>query len=109
MAKHEANNTSQLPRISADSLPDPAQGSLEGNAIAVEATPDVRRGVHADIAMIRTNGGQSMIDFVLVDTVDTPPAADGTASGVLSSRVFMSNESLVTLRDTLIEYTQNWQ
>ena len=106
MAKHEANNTSQLPRISADSLPDPAQGSLEGNAIAVEATPDVRRGVHADIAMIRTNGGQSMIDFVLVDT---PHAADGTASGVLSSRVFMSNESLVTLRDTLIEYTQNWQ
>ncbi|MGR1083420.1 hypothetical protein ACUYFE_05255 [Olegusella massiliensis] len=106
MAKHEANNTSQPPHISADMLPDPAQGSLEGNAIAVEATPDVRRGVHADIAMIRTNGGQSMIDFVLVDT---PPVADGTASGVLSSRVFMSNESLVTLRDTLIEYTQNWQ
>lgn len=106
MAKHEANGPSQFPRISADRLPDPAQSSAEGISIALEATPDVRRGVHADVAMVRTNGGQSLIDFVLLDT---PPAPDGTVSGLLTSRVFMSNEDLIALRDSLNDYTKDWR
>ena len=74
-------------------------------SIAVEATPEMRAGRFSDVSLIRTNGGSSTIDFVMTDG-----AADenGVISAVLVSRVSMTNESVVALRDMLVRHTSGW-
>lgn len=74
-------------------------------AIRVDATPEMRRGVQADIITAATNGSTTRLDFILTDGGDP---ASGDALGVLSARVFLDNANVLALRDMLIRHTENW-
>lgn len=100
-----SNRANPMSASQASTIPNPFATGAQGGNLTVEATPEMRRGAHADFATVRTTGGVSTLDFLLVDTVEP----SGDARGVLSSRVFLSNESLVALRDMLNEHTKGWQ
>lgn len=101
----DPNRPNPMPATQASSLPNPNPYAAAEDAsnLMIEATPEARRGAYADFASVRVNGGNSMIDFLLVDSV----GPEG-GSGVLTSRVVMSNESLLALRDMLNEVTADW-
>lgn len=70
----------------------------------IDSDNQTRKGAHADFVMARSNGGITMLDFVLSDM----PADNGPAQCVLVSRVFMSNDGIAQLRDMLIQHTSAW-
>lgn len=73
--------------------------------VMVDAAPEVRAGRFSDLSLIRTNGSVSIIDFALSDNV---PDESGNIPAVLVSRISMTNEAVVALRDMLVRHTQNW-
>ena len=74
-------------------------------SIAIEATPEMRTGTFSDLSLIKTNGAASTIDFILTDGV---PDEQGNVSAVLVSRISMTNESVIALRDMLVRHTDGW-
>lgn len=113
MPNHANGRTNPMSATQASSIPNPfsftggAQSSSAGNGqqVAVDTPPEARRGAYADVATIRTNGAVSMLDFMLVDMADP----DGNLGAMLTSRVFMSNEGIIALRDMLNEHTKGWK
>ena len=73
--------------------------------IVIDADPASRAGRHADLATATTKGGTTRLDFLLADI----PQDDGSMRAVLSSRIFMNNEDLMTLRDTLDNHIASWE
>ena len=73
--------------------------------IQVDASPDVRAGVHSDVVTIATKGNVSRLDFV---QTDAPGPNPGDLSAVLSARVFMDNVDILALRDLLVRHTSGW-
>lgn len=74
--------------------------------IQIDATPEMRRGVHAEIVTATTNGTLTRLDFILTDG-QNPETGDAT--GVLAARVFMDNASVVALKDMLERHISDWQ
>lgn len=80
---------------------------MEERKVTLDIDSDVetRKGVHADIAMLSTKGGTTRIDFLNADIAIDP----NSARAVLSSRVYMSNEDVIALRDMLDRHTAAWK
>lgn len=74
--------------------------------LQVDASPEMRIARMADTFMVKTNGACSTIDFISTDGI---PDENGTISAILSSRVSMSNEALLALRDMINSHTQTWK
>lgn len=78
----------------------------EAMKIDVDAAPEVRRGVYANLVMAATlPNGIVQLNFVGLDN----PNENGTMGGVLASRVYMAPPDVVALRDMLIKHTQSWK
>lgn len=108
MAKHDLNGcTNPMTEAAARSIPNPHSTAPagQGGTISVEGTPEVRCGSYADIATVRTAGTISTIDFAMIEG---PSDDAGNLAAVLSARVIMSNENLISLRDMLNEHTKGW-
>lgn len=73
--------------------------------IGIDHDPQTRKGAFADFTMVRTKGGVSRIDFIQRDI----ELEGGDEQAVLASRVFMSNEDLLALRDMLVRHTSSWK
>lgn len=66
-------------------------------SIEVEANPDMRRGAYSNFVSLRRNGSNCIMDFCFLDG-----EVEGRGmTGVLASRVIMSNDRLIELRDAL--------
>lgn len=65
--------------------------------IRIDHDPQTRKGVYADFVIARTDGAITRLDFIQNDI----SLEGGDIEAVLSARVFMSNDSLVALRDML--------
>lgn len=72
-------------------------GEEKAVSIRIDHDPQTRKGVHADFVIARTDGAATRLDFIQNDI----PLEGGDIGAVLVSRVFMSNEGLVALRDML--------
>ncbi len=68
-----------------------------GINLNLDSDTETRKGVMASIVLASTDGGVTRLDFVNPDIPDN----DGSVRAVLSSRVYMSNENLLALRDML--------
>ena len=77
----------------------------EGISLNIDHDPQTRRGCFSDLAMAATNGPNTRLDFISTDI----PDENGNIRGVLSARVYMSNESLIALRDMLNSHTEGWE
>ena len=64
-----------------------------------------RKGVMSNLVMASTDGAVTRLDFINSDI----PGEDGQVRAVLSSRVYMTNENLLALRDMLNDHTKNWK
>lgn len=64
--------------------------------IVVDSDIETRKGVHADIAIARTKGGVTRIDFLLGDIEE-----EDSIRAALVSRVYMNNEDVCALRSAL--------
>ena len=73
--------------------------------IQIESSVEIRAGVFSDLVSVATKEGTTRIDFMLTDVPGSNP---GDQYGVLSSRVFLSNETLLKLRDLLVRHTADW-
>ncbi len=71
----------------------------------LDSDPVTRKGVMASIVLASTDGGVTRLDFVNPDI----PEDEGSMRAVLSSRVYMSNENLLALRDMLNTHTATWK
>lgn len=71
----------------------------------LDSDPETRKGVMASIVLASTDGGVTRLDFVNPDI----PENEGSVRAVLSSRVYMSNENLLALRDMLNSHTAEWK
>lgn len=78
-------------------MPDERNSSVN---VSIDHDPQTRKGVFSDFVMARTKGGVTRIDFVQLD-IDLD---GGDKQAVLASRVFMSNEDVITLRDMLNDH-----
>lgn len=76
--------------------------------VNVDSDVSTRKGVHADIVIAETNGADTRLDFVLLERSGGPAAGDGGVSAVLASRIFMSRDNVIALRDMLNEHTSTW-
>lgn len=65
--------------------------------MAIDAQPDVRRGVYSNFVSLQSSETECIINFCLIDG-NSP---DGHMTGVLASRVIMRNEQLIDLRDAI--------
>ena len=74
--------------------------------LMVDTPPESRFGRFADTFFVRTNGPASTVDFILTDG---PPDEDGNVPALLVSRVSMTNEALLALRDMLNDHTSGWK
>jgi hypothetical protein len=77
----------------------------ENFSLKVDADPSTRKGVQSDIVMATTSKGITRLDFVLTES----SAASDSVNAVLSARIFMSNDDLISLRDMLIKHTETWK
>lgn len=78
-----------------------SQGSIQ-----VDASIETRAGVFSDVVMALTKNGVTRLDFI---QTDFPASDNGDTLAVLTSRVFMSNENLLQLRDMLNRHTSTWE
>ena len=102
MAKHDATTrTNPISPSQAQAIPN----LPTGNTIAVDSSPEVRRGAYAEISTVKTAGTMSTIDFAMVEG---PIDDQGTLGAILTSRVVMTNDNLIALRDMLVDHTKNW-
>lgn len=77
----------------------------EDRSMQITGDSDVRRGVFADLVFAQTSNQVTKLDFIQIEgEVD-----DSTLQGVLASRIYMTNESLIALRDMLIRHTKDWK
>lgn len=77
----------------------------DDRSMQITADSDIRRGVFADLVFAQTSNQVTRLDFIQIEgEVD-----DSTLQGVLASRVYMTNESLIALRDMLIRHTKDWK
>lgn len=77
----------------------------DDRSMQITADSDIRRGVFADLVFAQTSNQVTRLDFIQIEVeVD-----DSTLQGVLASRVYMTNESLIALRDMLIRHTKDWK
>ena len=77
----------------------------DDRSMQITADSDIRRGVFADLVFAQTSNQVTRLDFIQIEgEVD-----DTTLQGVLASRVYMTNESLIALRDMLIRHTKDWK
>lgn len=77
----------------------------DDRSMQITADFDIRRGVFADLVFAQTSNQVTRLDFIQIEgEVD-----DSTLHGVLASRVYMTNESLIALRDMLIRHTKDWK
>ena len=77
----------------------------EDRSMQITADSDIRRGVFADLVFAQTSNQVTRLDFIQIEgEVD-----DSTLQGVLASRVYMTNESLIALRNMLIRHTKDWK
>lgn len=71
----------------------------------ITADSEMRRGVFADLVFAQTSNQVTRLDFIQIEgEVD-----NSTLQGVLASRIYMTNESLIALRDMLIRHTKDWK
>ena len=75
-----------------------------GISVSIDSDVQTRKGVFADFALIRTNGTSTVLDFILNDM----PVSETESRGVLTARVFMSNSTVLDLRDMLVAHTAGW-
>lgn len=75
------------------------------HSISIDHDPNTRKGSFADFMMVRTKGGVSRLDFIQRDI----ELDGGDEQAVLVSRVFMSNEDILALRDMLVQHTASWK
>lgn len=74
--------------------------------ITVDATPEMRRGVFANLVMaITLPTGMVQLNFIDADRLSD----SGEAEGVLAARVYMAPPDVVALRDMLIKHTESWK
>lgn len=77
----------------------------DDRSMQITADSNIRRGVFADLVFAQTSNQVTRLDFIQIEgEVD-----DSTLQGVLASRVYMTNESLIALRDMLIRHTKDWK
>ena len=77
----------------------------DDRSMQITADSDIRRGVFADLVFAQTSNQVTRLDFIQIEgEVDNQ-----TIQGVLASRVYMTNESLIALRDMLIRHTKDWK
>lgn len=77
----------------------------DDRSMQITADSDIRRGVFADLVFAQTSNQVTRLDFIQIEgEVD-----DSTLQGVLASRVYTTNESLIALRDMLIRHTKDWK
>lgn len=77
----------------------------EHRSMQISGDPDVRRGVFADLVSAQTPNQVTRLDFIQIEG----ESDDSTLQGVLASRVYMTNESLIALRDMLVRHTKDWK
>jgi hypothetical protein len=80
-----------------------------GGTTTKDATPDIEvainidesraGGVYANFFLINTTPSENLLNFVFVDHASISP--DGKVPGFLVSRVILTNESLIAVRDAL--------
>ena len=75
-----------------------------GMKFNIDHDPQTRKGVHANITIASTNGPVTRLDFISTDLPDD----NGTMRGILSARVYMTNENLIALRNMLNDHTEKW-
>lgn len=73
--------------------------------ISIDSDVETRKGVHSNIVLLTTEGPVTKIDFLNADI----SVEEDEVRAALSSRVYMSNEDLVALRDMLIRHTASWK
>ena len=83
------------------------EDSNQANAVSlsIDHDPQTRKGCFSDFSMAATNGPNTRLDFISTDI----PGENGSVRGVLSARVYMTNESLIALRDMLNSHTEGWE
>lgn len=74
------------------------EGSFNLNAVATD--PSVRKGAYANFVMLGSRQTEEILDFFFIDSNDE----DGNMSGVIVSRVIMSRDNLMSLRDALNDH-----
>lgn len=77
----------------------------EHRSVQITGDSDIRRGVFADLVFAQTPNQVTRLDFVQIEG----ESDDSTLQGVLASRVYMTNESLIALRDMLVRHTKDWK
>lgn len=77
----------------------------EHRSMQITADSDIRRGVFADLVSAQTPNQVTRLDFIQIEG----EGDDSTLQGVLASRVYMTNESLIALRDMLVRHTKDWK
>lgn len=70
------------------------------NLSAVATDPSVRQGSYSNLVVVTSQQSEEILDFFFVDSRDE----DGAMSGVVVSRVIMSRDRLVALRDALNDH-----
>ncbi len=77
----------------------------KGFSVSIDHDPQTRKGCFSDLAMATTNGPNTRLDFISTDI----PGENGNIRGLLSARVYMTNENLIALRDMLNSHTEGWE
>ena len=73
----------------------------KGREMSMVADSSLRSGVFSDYMVVKNVNGKSILDFFLIDDID---AERGTA--VLTSRVVLTHQGLVALRDMLNKHIE---
>lgn len=74
--------------------------------ISLTAEDNVRSGVYSNFSMARSTQKESIIDFVFIDSNGDDESGKHVANGLVQSRIIMSHQSLVELRNMLDKHIE---
>ena len=75
----------------------------EHNEFSIVGDMETRRGVYANAVFITSQKSEDIVDFIFTDGGDT----DGGVTGVLSSRVIMTRETLLQFRSAIDQHLES--
>lgn len=76
-------------------MPEEKQFQLE-----VSGDLETRKGSYANVVFITSQANEDILDFFFMDSI----GANGEQSGVLTSRIVMSRQTLLSFRDALNQH-----
>ena len=68
--------------------------------ILIDGEISLRKGVYANLSMAKTSARETILEFAMIESV----VEDGTQTGVLQSRVIMSNEAFVEFAQMIADH-----